>query len=172
MELSTFRSTPGAWAARARSFPNNNLLNHFPLVRPNLSLTPSSALSNFLSQLQSRPTSCHYIRQKKNAVRGRGGPAHSTGRVKPNGQSDVQIPTPPKSPPLSMLLSNHRSNGSLSNKVRNPSTAPKSADSQTSTPPAASLTRITIPIVNLSRLPQLFLLPRLPGFTGLRERLS
>ena len=46
-----------------------------------------------------------------------------------------------------------------------------SADLQTSKPPAASSTRITIPIVNLSRLPQLFLLPRLSGFTGLRERL-
>ena len=43
-------------------------------------------------------------------------------------RSDDLIPTPPKCPPLGLLLSNHQSNGSLLIKVQHPSTVLMSAD--------------------------------------------
>ena len=94
---STFRSTPpGAWAARAISFQNasmfpshnNSSFNHPPQVRPNLNPTSFSALSNFLSQLQSRPTRLPLrpAEEKHCAGKGWSGSRHwSCTRVKPNG---------------------------------------------------------------------------------------
>ena len=94
----TFKSTlPGAWAAQSRSYPNaptNPSLNNSPLnllpVRPDTPpplppvITSILTLSLFTVTKQSNKATPN-VRPKKGAVRGKGGLAHGTGRVKPNG---------------------------------------------------------------------------------------
>jgi hypothetical protein len=90
---STFRSThPGVWAAQSRSsqsaptFPPPQQLPPQPPTRTSRSQPRFIRLSN-LSFTATKQTdkAVANVRQKKNAVRGKGGLVHGTGRVKPNG---------------------------------------------------------------------------------------
>jgi len=113
-------------------------LAHYNLITPSITshsyvLTSTSlhlALSlTFFHSHKADRQGCHYVRRKKSTVRGKGGLAHGTGRVKPNStirRSDSNSSQKSASEPASVEPLKQRP---LSSKVQRPSTAPMSTDS-------------------------------------------